>query len=106
MAAIFSLTPLISRLAADLDGVRSSTSSATILAPKLSPTNTIPSGPMASAPADLSSTLPAGILIPAAKERAAAHKMPAAVRNEMLTETLQRVIFGVLCYHSSSVRQC
>src|SRR5438046_10672006 len=94
MAAIVSLTPLISRLAAAFDGVRSSTSRATISAPRVSPTKRIPSGPMASAPADLRSTLPA--CKPAAKVRAVAQNRPAAVFNVVLIETLQNGIGPML----------
>src|SRR5947208_11762140 len=86
--------PLISMLTAPLAAVVSLTSRATILAPSVSPTKTIPSGPMASAPADLRSTLPVCMFSPAAKERAAQHK-PATNRDVMLTESLQMEEVGI-----------
>src|SRR5258706_15519845 len=100
MAAIFSLMPLISSPPADLAGLLSSTSRATMAAPVESPTKRIPSGPMASAPADLSSTLPVCILIPAAKERTAAQQMPAASRESLRVSTKILLSENLgQCYH-------
>ena len=77
MAAIFSLTPLISMLLDAFASLLSCTSSAQMEAPAVSPTNRMPSCPKANEPADFSSALPGCRLeVEAQSARIAVHRMP------------------------------